>query len=52
MLATVMAGAGHFHMTVMGDKPEQLILQISLLVASLFVLMFDRKAEEPKAKTS
>ena len=53
ILAGVMAGALHLHLTVLGDKPEALGLQFALLVASLFVFLFDSpSSKEGKKKTS
>lgn len=54
ILAATMAGAIHFHMTAMGDKPEALGLQFSLLVASLFVFLFDSPSSsaDDKKKTA
>lgn len=52
ILTSLMAGAIHFHMTAMGDKPEALVLQFSLLVAGLFVFLFDRKPSTGKAKAN
>jgi len=53
ILTATMAGAVHFHMVQLGDKPEAIVIQFVLLGASAIVLLFSgESASAAKAKTA
>jgi len=51
ILTATMAGAIHFHMTQLNDKPEALVLQFALLGASTLVLLLSGSGSSAAAKS-
>eukprot|EP00218_Dolichomastix_sp_CCMP3274_P014068 CAMPEP_0170148578 /NCGR_PEP_ID=MMETSP0033_2-20121228/39588_1 /TAXON_ID=195969 /ORGANISM="Dolichomastix tenuilepis, Strain CCMP3274" /LENGTH=169 /DNA_ID=CAMNT_0010385475 /DNA_START=8 /DNA_END=517 /DNA_ORIENTATION=- len=51
VIAVVMAGAIHFHLTKMKDEPDKLVLQFSLFAASFFLVLADGNPKPKKIKS-
>ena len=50
MLTVIMIGAIHFHMTQLGDTVDKLMLQFTLLAASVAIMMLSAPDAAPAAK--
>ena len=51
ILTVLMTGAVHFHLTVLKDKPEALIMQFVLLAASVAVMLLGSEAPKKQKAT-